>query len=385
VPPEDNFAYAHKRKHEIVWMSQNTNQLAPREIVNEAVTEALASAEYELYPPGQGLPELKEEVLKDLGLGPDTHEVLITNGGIEAAYIATRSTLKPGDEVVATDPSFLPIHKQVDLCGARVEEIPVYEQGGILAPERAEEKVSERTKWLLLVDPLNPLGSSYSRDLVKAHAELATRKDVILCHDITYRDFAETHTLATDSAPERTVVIYSFSKSCGLAGLRVGALVAPKEMMPKLLPANTNVLGTSLLSQRAALEMTRRKKEWLPGMIERSRRNQEAIKKCVEGIEGLFLPVYPSHANVFAIDHSALGLEPDEVETLLLREHGVFVRSGRYLSKRFGERFIRPSFTVPEEGIKRFCEALPLVVEKLSGQAGAGRPVLATVPSGKGR
>jgi aspartate/methionine/tyrosine aminotransferase len=165
--------------------------------------------------------------------------------------------------------------------------------------------------------------------------------------------------------------------------MRVGALVAPKEMMPRLLPANTNVLGTSVLSQRAALAMTLSKEGWLPAMMSTSRRNQALIKRCVDGIDGLSLPVYPSHANVFAIDHSALGLEPDEVETRLLRDHQVFVRSGRYLSKRFGDRFIRPSFTVPEAGIRRFCEALPAVVAKLGrGAMKAKAAAAAEVRSG---
>ncbi len=96
-----------------------------------------------------------------------------------------------------------------------------------------------------------------------------------------------------------------------------------------------------------------------------SKKNQEHIKNCVEGIEGAFLPVYPSHTNMFVTDISEIGINPDDVEKKLLFDHHVFVRGGNYLSKRFGGRFVRTSFSIPEEQCLRFCEAFPKVIDYL--------------------
>lgn len=370
IPPHmDNFEYAHAHRDEIVWMSQNTNQLAPREVFDRGVRHAIEARAYELYPPAMGTPELRECVASDLGT---RSSVLITNGGIEAGYIATRALLAPGDEVISCDPSFMPIHHQIELSGARCIEVPIYEGGCRIDPESVIARISERTRMLLLIDPLNPLGTGYARDEVRALAEICSDNDLLLMHDVTYRDFAFEHTSAEEFIPDRTVTIYSFSKSCGIAGMRIGALVAPGPLMERMLRFNTNVLGTSMVSQCAALELLRTKGDWMEGMLARARANQERIKKAVETRGDISLPVYPSNANMFLIDISRTGLDPDELETYLLRKKGVFIRSGRYVSRRFGERFIRVSFTVPEEGCMRFVESLPEAIDSLLSRSLAG-------------
>jgi len=70
---------------------------------------------------------------------------------------------------------------------------------------------------------------------------------------------------------------------------------------------------------------------------------------------------------MFVIDINEIGINPDEVEKKLLFDHHVFVRGGNYLSKRFGSRFVRTSFSIPEEQCLRFCEAFPKVIDELRG------------------
>ena len=361
----NNFEYAHLHRDEIVWMSQNTNQLGPRKLFDAAVKKALESRAYELYPPALGVPALRDEVLKDIG---SKGTATITNGGIEATYFLTRSLLQPGDRVISCDPSFMPIHNQVALCGAECFEIPVYDTGGKLIPEQVNEAINPKTKMLLLIDPLNPLGTAYSKAEVKAFAELCADKGIYLIHDVTYRDFAFEHFSAEQFYPERTMTIYSFSKSCGMAGMRIGALIAPEPIMAQALRYNTNVLGVSLISQMAALELLRSKKDWMHKMVAQARKNQEIIKKAVDGTGELSMPFYPSNANIFPISIERTGLDPDDIEAFLLREYNIFIRSGKYVSKRFGPRFIRVSFTVPEAGCRQFAKVLPEAIKKLKAK-----------------
>ena len=122
----DEFARAHERWKDVVWMSQNTNTIPTDPSVIEAIIEAAQERVYNLYPYKKGVFGLPEALKKDLGT-PDM-SVLITNGGIEALYILNRALLSKGDEVIATDPSFMPIHHQFSLSEAKTVEIGIYKE-----------------------------------------------------------------------------------------------------------------------------------------------------------------------------------------------------------------------------------------------------------------
>ncbi len=362
--PFDAFAYAHARWADIAWMSQNTNHLAPREIVAKALSGAIAQHRYEGYPYAPGDPELRELVLKDLGL-PGEPGLLVSAGGTEALYMLTRALLAPGDEVLASDPSYLIIHKFIELSGARTRNLEIYQPPFRLTSERVAESLTDRTKMVLLIDPLNPLGSGYPREEVRAIAELAKDRGIPVLNDVTYRDFADAPTLAAEFAPELTVTVWSVSKNCGLAGMRIGGLAGPKELVAKIGRYNTNDLGVNVLAQVAATALLRTKASWIAGVREQVRANQARIRDAVAAVPGTSLPVYPSQANMFAIDIAKRELSPEALQRELLERHGVFVRAGNYLSPTFGSRFVRVSFSNPPADIDRFVAAFPKAVEAL--------------------
>ncbi len=365
---KDLFKYAHEHREEIVWMSQNTNHLPTHPAIHEAMEGALKRREYTFYPYSKGLFDLPQLILQDLGLSPDTHRARVTAGGLEGLYEMTRVLLGEGDEVVASDPSFLPIHQHIRLSGAKPVELPVYREPWRLTLDQVKEAITDRTEMLLLIDPLNPLGTEYPRDVVRGFAELAEDHDLWLLHDVTYRDFAEDPVLATEFAPERTLVAYSFSKNAGFAGLRVGAAVATHDVMDRLDPARVNVLGTNVLAQHAARAALETKDAWIDDVVGTALDNQARIKTMVDDLPGVTLPVYPSRANMFVLDVSERGVDPDRLMERLLMEHHVFVRGGPYLSDRFGSNFVRVSFTVAPEGVDRFVEHFPTVLDDLSAK-----------------
>ncbi len=251
------------------------------------------------------------------------------------------------------------------MCGARTSEVDIYRPPYVLTPDMANEALTPAAKMLLLVDPNNPLGSGYTRSQVRGLAEIARDHGLWLLDDITYRDFNPDHVLASDFYPEKTLLSYSFSKAPGLAGMRVGAILAPPDALKQIRRFDTNVLGVNVVAQRAALAALETKKEWLPEIRQACRKNQERIKAAVARVDGAFLPVYPSKANMFVIDLSATRVNPEVVEERLLHDHLVHTRAGSYLSKKHGGKFLRVSFTVPETDCARFCDAFPQVIEKL--------------------
>ncbi len=218
---------------------------------------------------------------------------------------------------------------------------------------------------ILLIDPLNPLGSTYPRDEVRAIAEMAHDHHLLLLNDVTYRDFADRHALATEFAPEETILVWSVSKNCGLAGLRLGGLVATPELQKKIVRFNTSDLGLNVLSQVAAKAALSSRPQWLGPVRRQTRENGERIRAMVAQVPGTFLPVFPSSANMFAIDIAPTGVAPEDLQRELLVRHGVFIRSGSYLSHEFGSRFVRVSFSNPPEDIDRFVAAFPQTVAAL--------------------
>ena len=94
--------------------------------------------------------------------------------------------------------------------------------------------------------------------------------------------------------------------------------------------------------------------------------NQSLIKAAVDKIDGVELPIYPSAASMMVIDISKHNANPQEVQDKLLYENNIFVRAGNYVSTRFGDNFIRVSFSIPTSEVKKFAEVFPRVMEELS-------------------
>ncbi len=376
-PSADAFRYAHAHHAEIAWLSQNTNHLVPPEVVRGALDEAIRERRYEGYPLASGDPELLDLVTADLGLAGT--RPFLTGGGTESLYMVTRALLGAGDEVIASDPSYLIIHRFVELAGARTVNLDIYAPPYRLTAERIQEAIGPRTKMILLIDPLNPLGSGYPRDEVRAIAEVAHDHHLHLLNDVTYRDFAEHHALAAEFAPEETVTVWSVSKNCGLAGMRVGGFTARPERVAAIAKYNTNDLGVNVLAQAAARAALRTKPKWIGEVVRQTRANGARVREVVAGVPGTSLPVYPSQANMLVIDLGATGVAPEAVQEELLYRHGVFVRAGNYLSPRHGSRFVRVSFSNPPGEIERFARSFPEAMRELAARATPPKAASATV------
>jgi len=367
TPASDAFRYAHAHHDEIAWLSQNTNHLVPPEVIRSALETAIRQQRYIGYPLATGDPELLEAIAKDFGLSGQSP--FLTGGGTEALYMTARALLAPGDEVIASDPSYLIIHRFVELSGAVTKNLDIYAPPYRLTADRIQEAVGPRTKMILLIDPLNPLGSGYPRDEVRAIAEIAHDRHLLLLNDVTYRDFSDGHALAAEFAPEETVTVWSVSKNCGLAGMRLGGLLARPELLKRITRFNTNDLGVNVLSQAAALAALRTKPQWIGAVVRQTRANGVRIRDVVGGVAGTSLPVYPSRANMMVIDIAATGVRPEAVQEEMLRRHNVFVRAGNYLSPTHGERFVRLSFSNPPADIERFATAFPAAMHALRAKA----------------
>ncbi|MFA5120450.1 pyridoxal phosphate-dependent aminotransferase [Zavarzinia sp.] len=356
------------------WLGQNTNHIPCHPAVREAMLRCIADEEFHIYAPPCGIEELRALILDDLGLPADEFSVLVTDGAIEALYHAVKTWVGSGDRFIATDPGWLWPHSFARAAGATVVSLPIYDAaaGYRLRPEALAAAAGPETRAIYLVDPNNPLGSCQTAEEIEAIAGIARKSGALLIHDCTYRHFAKAHTLAARFYPEGTVTTYSFSKWLGIAGLRCGAVVARRDMIEELAAAPPNNLGSSILAQRAAIAGLRHKAEWLPQVLSIADANQRRIAAAVQGVEGLFLPVYPSNGNFIAIDVTGAGISPDALAAAYLR-HDIMIRQASYHSREFADRFIKVGTTVPEAWVEDFCTLLPGLVAEVAAAAGTAR------------
>jgi aspartate/methionine/tyrosine aminotransferase len=349
------------------WMGQNTNHAKPHAAVIEAMERCIRDEEFHVYAPPAGLEELRQGIVSDLGL--KDHAALVSDGAVSSLYHVCHTLLQPGDEFITTDPTWNWPMAFARSVGATVKQIPIYgaEYGYRLAPERLAAAITPKTRVVYLVDPNNPLGTACTSAEIESIAAIAKAAGAYLIHDCTYRHFAHSHELAAKHYPDRTLTIYSFSKWLGLAGLRVGAVVADPDLIERLAGSPPNNLGSSILSQRAALAGLKIKSEWFPGVLTQQRANQKLINDAVIRIPGLEMPVYPSNGNFIVIECEKAGVKPEAL-VAAFQERKIMIRQGAYHTPTFGDRFIKVSTSVPSLWVEEFVALLPAMVERARGR-----------------
>lgn len=352
----------------LFWLGQNTNHLPMHPRVREALSQSIAAEEFHAYAPPGGFTLLLHGIVDDLGLPHETTAALITDGAVAALATVCRAFCGPRTNFVTTDPGWKWPMQFARQAGAEVREIAIYgaDLGYRLAPEQLTQTVDQDTRIIYLVDPNNPLGVCYTREEIAAFCNIARRVGALLLHDCTYRDFADDHVLAARYYPEGAITIYSFSKWLGLAGLRIGAVVACKTIIERLAAYSTATLGSSVIAQRAAQAGLEVKKEWMADVQRIQRRNQAAIKAAVDDIPGLSIPIYPSQGNFVIIECVGLGLRPEALAAVFA-QRGIMIRQGSYHTPRFGSRFVKVSTTVPPEWVDAFCGDLPDAIDAARG------------------
>jgi aspartate/methionine/tyrosine aminotransferase len=348
-------------------MGQNTNHAKPHAAVIEAMERCIRDEEFHVYAPPAGLEELRQGIVSDLGL--KDHAALVSDGAVSSLYHVCHTLLRPGDEFITTDPTWNWPMAFARSVGAIVKQIPIYgaEYGYRLAPERLAAAITPKTRVVYLVDPNNPLGTACTSAEIESIAAIAKAAGAYLIHDCTYRHFAHSHELAAKHYPDRTLTIYSFSKWLGLAGLRVGAVVADPDLIERLAGSPPNNLGSSILSQRAALAGLKIKSEWFPGVLTQQRANQKLINDAVTRIPGLEMPVYPSNGNFIVIECEKAGVKPEAL-VAAFQERKIMIRQGAYHTPTFGDRFIKVSTSVPSLWVEEFVALLPAMVERARGR-----------------
>jgi N-succinyldiaminopimelate aminotransferase len=208
-------------------------------VVLEAAVDAIRAGRNQ-YPPGAGIPELRQAVAGhqrrfwDLSFDPE-HEVLVTAGATEALTASILAFCDPGDEVVVFEPTYDTYTAAIALAGARQRVVTLQEPGWSFDADALRGAFSNRTKVLILNSPHNPTGKVFTREELSLLAELCVEHDVVAVTDEVYEhlvyDGEHVPLASLPGMRDRTVTISSAGKTFSLTGWKVGWACASPELL----------------------------------------------------------------------------------------------------------------------------------------------------------
>ena len=326
------------------------------------------------YTSNAGLKELRRELClyqKRHG-GPEysEKEVLITVGGSEAIDLCVRALIGPGDEVLVPEPSFVCYKPCVTMAGGTAIPIVTKEEDEFrLTPEALREKITDRTKLLVLPFPNNPTGAIMEREHLEAIADVIRDRDIIVLSDeiygaLTYKG-EHVSFASIDGMKERTVTINGFSKAFAMTGWRLGYAFGPEPLIAAMLKIHQYaIMCAPTTSQYAAIEALRSCDNEVEAMREEYNHRRRVM---VKGFRDMGLSCFEPLGAFYVFPNiSSLGMTSEEFATRLLEEEKVAVVPGTAFGDS-GQGFIRCSYAYSIRNINIALERIAAFVERHRG------------------
>ena len=328
------------------------------------------------YTANAGVKELRQEISayveRRMKVSYDPiKEVMVTVGGSEAIDAAMRAMLDPGDEVLIPQPSFVSYMPCAILADGKPVVIQLEEKDRFkLTPEKLLEKITPKTKILVLPFPNNPTGAVMDRQELEQIAQIVEEKDLFVLSDEIYAEltYGQEH-VSIASLPgmkERTVMINGFSKAYAMTGWRLGYVCAPAPILAQMLKIHQfAIMCAPTTSQYAAVSALRNGDKDVAVMREsydqRRRYLLHAYKEmgleCFEPFGAFY--TFPSIKR--------FGMTSDAFATRLLEEEKVAVVPGTAFGD-CGEGYLRVSYAYSLESLKEALGRMERFIRRLDGK-----------------
>jgi aspartate aminotransferase len=319
----------------------------PRHIV-EAAKQALDDG-WTHYGPPQGLPELREAIAsyisrtRGITVGPE--HVCVVPGGKPIIFFPMMALLEPGDEVIYPNPGFPIYESMINFLGAKPVPIPLVEERGFSFDlNLLRDRLSAKTKMLILNSPHNPTGGVIPAADIRAIAEMVRDRDLIVLADEIYsRIYFEEAPLSITTLPgmlEKTIILDGFSKTYAMTGWRMGYGVMPEWLVDPVnkLMVNSNSC-TASFTQRAGIAALNGPQDEVVKMIGEFRRRRDAFCAGLNGLPGVRCAI-PGGAFYAYPNITGTGWKSDALADALLKKAGLACLSGTSFGA-YGEGYLR--------------------------------------------
>ena len=251
------------------------------------------------YAPVAGIPELREAVCDHLqdfySLSYKPEQILVSNGAKQVLIEAMSALLDPGDEVIIPVPCWVSYPEQVKLA----DGVPVLierkqEEDFRLRPEQVREKITPRTKMMILCNPDNPTGGVMKEEDLRGIAELAVRHRFYVLSDEIYSRLiydGHKHVSFGSFSPEvyqQTITINGFSKAYSMTGWRLGYAAGPREIIKAMSEVQGHFTsGANTISQYAGIAAIRGPQDTVEQMRQEFDRRRKAMVQRLKGMKAL--------------------------------------------------------------------------------------------------
>ena len=327
--------------------------------IGEALIEYIRGG-YFSYTPNRGFPEFREAISKSLWERKqekvDPELILPIDSAARGMEIIARTILKPGDEAIVFDPVDFLFKTSMEAAGATVILFPMaFREDGTINFDSLESYITPRTRMLGLCNPHNPLGKVYPLEDLDHILQLSQKYGFYIMNDeiwsdIIYPDAQFKSILNLGQERNiRTMSVFGFSKSFGIAGLRAGCVYCQdKELFDKIVAmslVDTTIGGITSLSQVAGIACLEKSYGWVDAFIERLTSNRDYALQRLAAMPGISCHK-PQATFVIFPDITATGMDPADLVDYLYREHKLLIVPG-------GARYFGPG----SAGHVRICLA----------------------------
>lgn len=339
--------------------------------ISEAAISGIEKG-YTMYTSNRGMLELRQELARNLstryGLeyDPDS-ELLITVGVSEGLDLAMRAVINPGDEVISPEPTYVSYNSCAILAGGVFVPVPTTAENEFrVKAADIEERVTGRTKAILLGYPNNPTGAVMGRADLEEIAEVAQRRDLIVISDEIYDQlvYGVKHTCFA-SLPDmrgRTILLGGFSKSYAMTGWRVGYAAAPAEIIEAMTKIHQyTMLCAPITGQMAAMEALRSGEPSVREMVADYDRRRRVM---VKGLNAIGLSCFEPKGAFYAFPSVRVtGLSSQEFAEKLLIEERVAVVPGSAFGES-GEGYVRCCYATALDDIREALRRMRRFVQR---------------------
>jgi aspartate aminotransferase len=225
----------------------------------------------------------------------DHDHVLVTNGAMHGLYVTFRALLVPGDEVIIPDPMWTEIADNVRLAGgAPVRCILKTENDFVYDPADVESLITSRTKAIFINTPHNPTGAVFPKKILEEIVDIAVKRDLYIISDeayehIIYDGLRHVSIGSLPGAEDRSITIFSASKSFAMSGLRIGYIVTNIDKIiergKKLLRCTIN--GVNSIAQYGALAALNGPKDYIEEMRREYQHRRDMIYETTSKLRSL--------------------------------------------------------------------------------------------------
>ena len=304
------------------------------------------------------------------GFLPDLNQVLVVPGANVGIYYAVFTLCDPGEEVLVPDPGFATYYSSIKMCGANAVRVPLKgEHGFRMQASDVRERITDRTRLLILNSPNNPTGAVMTREELKAIYDLCVEKDIYLYSDeiysrMIYDDYDFSSPAQYDQCKTHVILSNGFSKAFAMTGWRLGALIGPTEVMERMsaLLQTTSSCVSSFI-QSAGTEAIRGPQDAVYKMMDEYKHRRDILVQGLNEVKG-FSCQNPGGAFYVFPNITGTGLTDVEVCEQLMEKIGVVTVPGSCFGDH-GAGHIRLCYAIDAESIKSAIKRIKQWADKL--------------------